>query len=229
MPGRYRQSQNNNRSRFYILLSVVFIVVMYKWGIPLFMNVIAGNGGQRVNTENDIIPPQTPMISALPDATNSARIVVEGYTEAAANVELLVNDQVQKMLKADDKGYFTFDSTLISGENRVQLRAKDEKGNESLSEVSLVNYDNKPIELVVSSPKDGSEYFGKTNQVIDIKGSVDKKEVTVLVNNSFVQVDKDGSFTHRFMLSNGDNNITVKATDPAGNNSEKSFKLVYTP
>lgn len=228
MPGRYKQSQNKHRSRFYILLSVIFVVVMFKWGIPLFMSLIAGNGAQRAVTGKDIIPPQTPVISALPEATNSARIVVEGYTEAGASVDLLLNDQVDKVMTADQTGMFSFQTVLISGQNRIQLRAKDEAGNESMSEVSLITYDNKPINLTITSPKDGSEYFGKTNQVIDINGSVDKANSQVTINNSFVQVNSDGTFVHRFMLSGGENTLTIVATDKAGNTAQETLTLSYT-
>lgn len=212
-----------------MLLSVVFVIVMFKWGIPLFMNLVAGGGGQRVNTDVDIIPPQSPVISALPYATNSAHIFIEGYTEAGANVELILNDQTNKINKADETGVFTFDTTLVFGQNKIQLKAKDEKGNESVSVVTMVDYDNKPVLLTITSPKDGSEYFGKTNQVIDIKGEVDKDNCQVLINSSFVQVDRDGAFLHRFMLSGGENIINVVASDKAGNTAEKSFRLIYTP
>ena len=229
MSGRYKRSQNNSRSRFYLLLSVVFVVVMFKWGLPLFMDLVAGNGAQRINESKDIIPPQSPIISALPEATNSARVVIEGFTEKGAQIELLVNDMVEKISVAGETGAFVFESILISGQNRVQLRAKDEAGNESMSEVSLVTFDNKPIELVISSPKDGSEYFGKTNQVIDILGEIDKPNGQVTINNSFVHIDKTGAFTHRFVLSGGVNVIKVVASDKAGNFVEKTFNLVYTP
>jgi hypothetical protein len=229
MTGRYKQSQYKNKSRFYIFLSVVFVVVMFKWGIPIFMNLVAGNGGQRVDTAKDIIPPQSPVISALPEATNSSRVSIEGFTEAGATVELLVNDKVDKVIVADETGAFSFEAVLISGQNRILLRAKDETGNESMSEVFLIQFDNKPINLVITSPKDGSEYFGKTSQVVDIKGSVDKPNSQVLINNSFVQVDKNGSFVHRFMLSGGDNNITIAASDRAGNTTESKIRIIYTP
>ena len=229
MAGRYKQSQNKNRSRFYILLSVIFVIVMFKWGLPLFMNLVAGGGAIRRDENKDIIPPQTPIISALPNATNSARIVVEGYTEPDASVELLLNDQIEKIVKADMSGTFIFESLLKSGQNRIQLRAKDQDSNESLSEVYLVTMDSKPIELVVSAPKDGSEYFGRTNQVIDIKGEVDKTGCQITVNSSFVMVDKNGAFVHRFMLSGGENIINIVATDKAGNTTEKSIRLIFTP
>ena len=229
MPGRYRLNQNKSRSRFYFLLCIVFLFLMIKWGIPLFMNMVAGSGAERIKTGKDIIPPQQPVISALPEATNSSAIFIEGFTEANASVELLVNDNVDKIFKADEKGNFTFDTRLVLGQNRIQFRAKDEAGNESMSEVTLVSYDNKPVVLTISSPKDGSEYFGKSSQVIDILGSVDKQNCQVLINNSFVQVDKTGSFVFRYLLSGGDNNISIVASDVAGNTAKQTLRIVYTP
>jgi len=229
MSGRYKQAKNKNRSRFYILLSIVFVFVMFKWGVPLFVDFVAGNGAVRVNTNKDIIPPQPPVISALPEATNNNKVTVEGFTEKGAKIELLVNDLVDKISVADETGAFVFEAVLISGQNRIQLRAKDEAGNESMSEVALVVFDNKPIELTITSPKDGSEYFGKNNQVIDINGEVDKPNCQVIINNSFVQVDKNGVFVHRFMLAGGENEIKVVVSDKAGNTTEKTLKLIYTP
>lgn len=229
MPGRYMQSQNKNRSRFYILLSVVLIIIIIKWGIPLFMNMVAGNVVVVKPTQKDIFPPQVPILSALPEATNSASVEIDGYTEKDVSVELLLNDVVDKTSKADDSGNFSLNSSLKFGQNRIQVRAKDAAGNESLSDVELINYDNKPITLTISSPADGSEYFGKVSQVVDIKGSIDKTDGQVTVNNSFVQVGHDGSFDYSFPLSSGDNNITVSATDKAGNQDQKTFKLTYTP
>lgn len=202
---------------------------MFKWGLPLFMNLIAGNGVERIETGKDIIPPQSPVISALPDATNSAKLYIDGFTEAGANVELLLNDSVDKLTKADSTGYFIFDTLLISGQNRIQFRAKDETGNESMSEVTIIEQDSKPVVLNISTPKNGNEYFGKTNQVIDIKGDINKLGGQVLINSSFVQVDKTGAFVHRYMLSSGENTIKITASDKAGNSDETTLKVVYTP
>jgi hypothetical protein len=229
MAGSYRQKQENNRSRFYILLSIVFIVVMFKWGIPAIMNVIAGPGGVKVSTDKDIIPPQAPDLSALPEATNSGSVSVEGYTEKGAALSLLVNDLMTANQIASDDGSFKFSATLVPGTNRIQVKAADSAGNESQSEIKLVTYDNKPLEMTVSSPKDGSQYMGKNNQTVDIQGSVNKSDSQVLINNSFVMLGKDGTFVYRIQLNAGDNPIKIIASDQSGNTLEKDLKLVYTP
>jgi uncharacterized protein YfaP (DUF2135 family) len=229
MTGSYRKAKEGNRSRFYILLSVVFVIVMLKWGIPFFVNIVAGKGAQKPSQVSDIIPPQAPMFSALPEATNSASVVVEGYTEAGAALDLLVGDKIVTTDKAKDDGSFALQASLEAGANRVQVRATDLAGNVSTSEIKLINYDNKPLELTIISPKDGSEFFGKTSQVVEVKGTVNKPESSVLVNNSFAVTSKDGSFTQRFQLADGNNTIKIMASDKAGNTAEKTITLSYTP
>ncbi len=229
MAGRYRTSNENNRSRFYILLSVIFVIVMFKWGIPFFVNIIAGKGAVRQNEVKDVIPPQAPVISALPDATNSSSLLVEGFTEADASLELLVNDAISKTDKAGADGAFSILTRIIVGSNRVYLRATDSAGNSSTSEVEIVVFDDKQIELSLTSPKDGSEFFGKGNQVIDIAGVVNKTDSQVIINNSFVVVDKEGKFNHRYQLADGSNDIKIIASDKAGNTAERTIKVLYTP
>jgi predicted secreted protein len=193
------------------------------------MKVVAGNGGQKVSVEKDIIPPQIPIISALPEATNSSSIVVEGFTEGRAALDFLVDDKISVTDRAAEDGSFRIRVGLASGQNRIQVRAADFAGNMSTSPVKMVVYDDKPVELTIVSPKDGSEYFGNNNQVIEIKGDVNKPEAQVVINNSFVIVDKSGSFIHKFQLSNGDNVLKIVATDKAQNTAEQSIKIVYTP
>ena len=229
MVGRYRRSQEGNRSRFYFLLSIVFIFVVVKWGFPLFIKIIAGDGAEVKRTEEDFIPPQPPILSALPEATNGAEIIIEGYTEGGVNIELNVNDVLNKTDKSKDDGFFSLSASLQNGTNRIQIRAIDGANNASLSEVKLVSLDKEPLTLSITSPKDGTEYIGKNSQAIEIIGKVNKPNTQVLANNSFVDVARDGSFTHKLQLSNGDNNIKIIASDKAGNKDEVDLKLTYSP
>lgn len=229
MAGRYRNSQEKNRSRFYILLSVILVFVLFKWGIPVFVNLVAGTGSIVQNQDKDVIPPQAPILSALPEATNSASLLIEGYTEANASLDILINDKISLTDKAKEDGTFATIATLAMGSNRVQVRAADEAGNISISEVKIVLFDSKPIEVTIISPTDGTEFFGRNSQIVDIRGEVNKPEAQVIINSSFVLVGKDGSFTHRFQLQNGSNEIKVVASDKAGNTAEKIFTLIYTP
>lgn len=229
MAGGYRITKESKRSRFYLALSVVFIIVMIKWGIPTFVNIIAGNGASRQSTEKDVIPPQAPVLSALPEATSSASLLVEGFTEGGAALDLMINDTIALTAKAQGDGSFAIYGDLAPGTNRVYVRAADEAGNISSSEVEMVLFDSKPVDLSIFSPKDGTEFFGKNSQVIDITGEVSKPGAQVIINNSFVIVDRDGKFTHRFQLADGNNEIKIMVSDKAGNTAERTLKILYTP
>lgn len=193
------------------------------------MDIIAGTGDTKQNQDKDVIPPQSPMLSALPEATNSSSLLVEGYTESGSALDLMVNDSISLTSKAGEDGFFSIVGTLIPGSNRVYVRAADEAGNMSSSEVKMVTFDSKAMELTLSSPKDGVEFFGKNNQVIDLVGEVNKPDSQVIINNSFVVVERDGKFVHRFQLASGNNEIKIVASDKAGNTAEKTIKILYTP
>ena len=229
MAGKYRENKEKSKSRYYILLSIIFVVVLFKWGIPFFIGVVAGDGAPRQNIDKDVIPPQTPTLSALPEATNSASLLVEGYSEASASLDFLVNDRISLTDKTKADGSFSSIVTLDADSNRVQVRATDEAGNISISEVEIVQLDRKPIEITITSPNDGTEFFGKNNQVVDIKGETNKNDSQIIINTSFVVVEKDGTFVQRIQLLNGNNEIKAVASDKAGNSTEKVITLIYTP
>src|SRR3989339_200543 len=105
MDGRYRATKDKNKSRYFLLLSVVFVILMAKWGVPAMISAISGPEGRRaVQNEKDIIPPQQPIFSALPEATNSANLSIEGFTEPDAFVELMVNEVASGTVRANESG-----------------------------------------------------------------------------------------------------------------------------
>jgi hypothetical protein len=230
MSGQYRLNKEGNKSRFYILLSIIFVGVMIKWGIPFMIDTISGpQKSPSIMGEKDIIPPQQPIFSALPEATNSADLSIEGFTEPDAFVELMVNEVASGTIRANESGLFKFNVSLKQGDNNIQVSAEDLSGNKSQSVVARVMYDNSALELTVDSPKDGSEYFGRANQTVNVTGKVNKEGCEVLVNNSFALVDKSGSFAYRLMLSDGENTVKVIAIDKAGNRDELELKLKFNP
>lgn len=230
MTGSYRANSQKNNSRFYLLLSVIFIFVVFKWGLPLFINIISGpeKTGQE-STYNDDLPPQVPVLSALPEATNSGKIKVEGYTEPEATAELYLNDVLVETQKVDTNGYFSFEAQLVEETSRIYIKAKDANNLFSQSPVTIVTLDKKPVKLTVTNPKDGNEYYGGNNQTVDVTGTVSKIEATVLVNDSYAMVDKAGNFTQRIMLVNGENKLVIKAIDKAGNGSEQVVTVNFIP
>ncbi|MEK7063990.1 MAG: Ig-like domain-containing protein [Patescibacteria group bacterium] len=227
---RYRSKKN--RSGFaYFILTVLFVFFMVKWGVPLFVDLVAGPTGTKgglLNNSEDNVPPQTPVLSALPEVTNSAEVTVEGYTEPKAEISVWRNEEMVASDKSDAGGAFKVNLRLTEGENRIQVKAKDEKENESESLIKTIVYDKSEITITVEAPTDGAEIFGKSNQNLTVSGKASQPEATVTVNGSFARVDSGGKFSVVIRLNEGDNDILVKAVGRAGNTAEKAIKVKLT-
>lgn len=225
----YRQKKSKNRSGFYFLLSIVMVVALIKWGIPGFLNFLAGPSKKgTVNTTTDTLPPQVPVLSAIPEATNSANISVDGYTEKGVKVSILDNGNNVGEVTTGDDGSFSIPIKLVDGNNEIQAKAADVAGNESQSQSKTVVLDTKAPEIKIVTPANGAEFFGSANQQVEVKGAVDDAHTEVTLNNSFVRVAGDGSFDQKFKMSDGDNKITLVATDTAGNQSTQEISVKFS-
>lgn len=224
---RYSSRSKKNKSKLYFFLSIVLVIVLAKWGVPFFVNLIAGptesKGGLMAG--EDTVPPQMPVLSALPEATNSAQLTVGGYSEAKVEISVWRNGNVVASGQSDDQGNFRIDIRLTDGENTINVRATDEKGNESESAVKKVVFDNSEIVISIETPTDGGEIFGKTNQNLTVSGVVSRVEANVSVNGSFARVDANGNFSVVIRLNEGDNEIVIKAVDKAGNTAERRIRV----
>jgi hypothetical protein len=212
----------------YFVLAILFVFFMIKWGVPGFINFLAGPSGEKgggLKQSEDIVPPQTPTFAALPEATNSGRVRVEGYTESEVDVSIYKNDELASTARSDTDGKFEFELSLSDGSNRIYVKARDAAGNESQSVPETVNLDTKAVDLTITSPADGAEFFGKDKQNITVLGEATKTNVSVTVNGSYARVDTDGKFSTTIRLNKGENQIAVRAVDRAGNSAEKTIKV----
>lgn len=229
--GVYRTKVAKKQSRFYFLLSIIFIGVMVKWGVPGIIDLIANTGAEDINAnqETDTIPPQRPVLSALPTATNSASLRVVGYTEAGAEAQLWLNDSQRETQITNDNGEFGFLINLSKGSNSIRVKARDEAGNESDSGAAMIIYDQSGLEIVVDSPSEGAVITGRENKYTQVKGKVDKSEASLTINGAYSRIDSDGNFSQSVALGEGDNQIRIVATDIAGNQTEKVVNVKYYP
>lgn len=225
----YKSRAKQKKSRYYLILSLILALVLIKWGFPLIVEIIGRTGGSSLTstTEEDFLPPQSPVLAALPEATNSGRLKIEGYTEAKAELSVWLNDELEATDTADEEGNFVIWIELDEGKNMIAVKAKDEAGNESYSATKKVEWDKEPLEMSVDNPQDGSEYFGQQNETIEVKGLVSKSEARVTINGLYTSVDSEGVFSHALRLSDGENTIEVKATDPAGNTNTINLSVRY--
>lgn len=226
----YSDRRNKGRSGLYFIVGIVFLVAMFKWGMPAFINLLASEPNKTVGTKiaSDGVPPQIPVLSALPMATNSAQIKIEGFTTANVDVKLFNNGESTDSTRSDDNGRFQFSLKLENGENKISVGAVNADGLESKSDENLVNYDVSEITLTIDNPKDGQEIFGRQNQNLEIKGKLNKNNVNLRVNGLMVPVDSSGNFSRTLKLNEGETKIDFNVLDQAGNSLNKSMTIKFS-
>jgi len=214
-----------------ITLAIMGLIIIF--GIPAMIKLAIFLGDIRNSTtpiENqDKIPPATPQLSTPPVATSSAQISLSGFAEPGSTVMVYLNGSKVGEMLVDNQGTFSLpDLNLSEGANRFYAVAVDTTGNESQkSNTQTTNLDTKAPEISITSPLEAQKFFGLNEQMITITGATDP-DANVTVNGQHLVVDPSGNFTSRFQLSEGDNEILIKAVDTAGNNSEKKVKVNWS-
>jgi hypothetical protein len=212
---------------FFGVLAVAFLIF---FGLIVIPNVIRffGNQGNQATFDDSGLPPQVPLLSSPVTATSSASLNLKGYNEKGNQVVLLQNGQETQRATVEDDGSFSFDTTLSTGDNRFTLYAIDPANKESeVSREYLVVFDNQPPKLEVADLQDKQSVQGKKNQMLSIKGTTDP-DTKVTLNDRLVFSKEDGSFTTQQRLENGENTLTFKATDQAGNTTEKKIIVTFS-
>lgn len=217
-----------------VVLTVVILFLLIRFGIPAIVNMAVFLGDLKASNQpigqEDTIAPAPPILDQLPQATASATISVEGYTESLAIVKLYRSGTEISQTVASDNGDFVFaDLDLEEGDNEFYALSSDDAGNESdqSNRVSVL-FDIKPPELAIVSPSNGQSFFGETKRTIEVKGITDPGS-DVRVNNYYAVLSGDGSFSSRLKLEEGENTITVVVSDSAGNQTKQETKVTYSP
>lgn len=202
-----------------VIIIVLFLVVI----LPGFLALVDKFLNSNSFAEKDTLPPQVPIISSPVAATNSASIKLEGYGEQGSEIFLVLNALQHESTMVDPEGKFSIEFNLEEGENTIEFYATDVAGNESNSTKTYVSVlDTQNPELEISEPQDGVTLNGLGSQNIQIKGKTDPGN-KVLINGQRTFVSGDGSFSQPVELKEGDNNIEVRATDVANNESVQNL------
>src|SRR5436190_870451 len=120
---RHNKKQSNKQAFFYLLLSVLFIIGMIKWGLPAVIGFVTGSYQNEQSTdENDGVKPQKPSLGPLPEATFSATIKVAGLGQTGTTIKLRLNGLDKAEMETDNQGGFEFAGVeLLKGENRLEV------------------------------------------------------------------------------------------------------------
>ena len=230
---RKEEARSLRRAITFGFLTVILALALIFLGIPALIRMAIFLENLRSSSlpveTKDIFPPAPPQLKPLPEATNDAQVVVQGFAESGSAVEIFLNGKSTKKVIAENAGSFSTSSIKItSGRNEITAIATDKAGNSSQkSGKIIISYDEAPPELKISEPIDNAEFFGEENK-ITVKGKTEEK-ATVTVNERVVIVDSEGNFEYSLTLSEGENQILIVATDKAGNKTEKEIGLTYNP
>ncbi len=209
---------------FTLLASVLLIGFLAVVGIPLLVkiSVFLGSTKTGIISTNDTTSPFPPTLDDLPNATNSARIIIKGYGEPGGTAHVFLNNNEIDKIIIDKDGLFSTDAKLTKGKNYITATVTDAADNSSEQiDPILIQYMDKGPKLDIAQPADNDKV---SLAELTIQGVTDEN-ATVTINDRFVTVNTDGSFEFPYRLSDGDNNLTITATDPAGNQTVVNRKV----
>jgi len=245
MARRYSRSsaeekKNIKKAVTSIVAAVALLALLVFFGIPTIAKFAAflsdlGKSDQPIE-QNDNTPPPPPTLDDLPEYTSEQSIEVKGETESGALVTLIYNSKEEEVI-ADNDGDFSINIRLSKGQNLVYVFVKDPAGNESKqTKEHIVVYDKEPPDVNVSSPQDGEEFFGSRQRQVTIEGLTEENATIMIAtpetsegDERIVVVDTSGNFSFTTTLVDGDNTFTITAQDRAGNSSEVSLTLQFSP
>lgn len=211
-----------------VILAIGFIAVKFGLTLLIKMAILLSPKNQPVIQEQKRLLP-APIVNSIPSATNSAQVKISGYASPLANVSVIVNGNSPEPSIAGSDGYFESEIDLEKGENFVSVKYTDTSGNDSRESQSFsVSRDDEAPALAINSPSDRTILHGQDQKTAEIKGTTET-DASLSVNNRYVSVRSDGTFSYQLGLQEGDNEITVTVKDKAGNITEKKINLRWQP
>lgn len=230
---RKREKDSLRQAFKYLLLVFGLLFLLIKYGLPglIKMATFLGdiNSSKQPIEKQESSPILAPRLNPLPLATTSAEINISGFSQSGSTVKLFLRGINIEETITDANGEFSFKSVhLKDGENEIYTEANDNQGKESgPSTTYTVTLDSEAPKLEIGQPQDDQRFFDKDSPII-VSGNTEAG-TDLTINNRFVLVKDDGTFTTTQSLSPGDNQIEVVVHDDAGNETKKSLKVNYTP
>lgn len=207
-----------------IALILIFIFVI----LPLFIRIINSVLNTNPIQEDESVILQPPAISAPVEATMSAQLKINGFDAPDHQIVIMVNGQEQSRVLTTPDGTFVADVTLTEGQNSLNSYSIDKDQNESKTgQDYIVTLDTEKPALTVTEPADGATISTK-DHLISVKGTTDAG-TKVYINDRVIFPSADGSFFTQQSVVDGKNEITVKAVDEAGNETQTMITITFTP
>jgi len=230
---RVKRKREARQGYLYIFVAIIAVIALIFWGVPALANwasLFFENDDPGIVDEFELAP-TPPVIFDIPESTPSARIDVEGIAQPGVEVALYLNNVEYEKKVTDDTGSFTFDRvSLDQGENFIYAISIAKSGKESEKSKSYsINVDNTPPSVEISSPENGTEFYGDTERLVEIQGTVSDDAYNLFIGGRKAIINSDKSFNLRYQLQEGAQEIEIVVSDKAGNESKSSLSLSWRP
>jgi len=206
-----------------ILIATIFMVVVLPEAVRLFFEIL---DKQTVIEQDSGLPPQRPIVSAIPEFTNQSQLELSGYSQPNSTVKILLNHQEYDQADVSEEGSFSQTIKLNQGNNLITIFSVAQNGLESQQLNFQVVLDTEPPPIKIGFPEDGQRIELKENQTILIEGET-KPKTRIFINGRVTVADSEGFFSQRYHLSEGDNQLEFRAVDEAGNEAETTITVHY--
>lgn len=210
---------------FILLVILIFFGVKLLVGFSLLVEKKDSESLSDAVSQELLTPP---ILDETFSATNEASLNISGFSESGDTVSLF-RDGI-KIKTADihsDRSFLFKNISLELGSNAFKARTSSKSKKESkFSETITVSYSTTAPTLTIDFPTDNETYHKDSNP-IKIRGETDP-ENDVTVNGFRAIVSNDGSYSYNLSLQSGENQITIEATDEAGNKIQKQIKISYS-
>ncbi len=226
---RVQEKKMKNTIFLYIVILFVVIYLIFTFGIKLLLNTSSFISGLFPQPS---VKPSTKLedginsvdVYSIPQATNSAKIIVSGSTLNFDILEFYINGKKVKEKESVADTFSEEIGDLEKGNNEIYIKAKSkESKTEKNTIIYKVFYKNEKPKIEILEPTDN---FTTNNQDIKVKGNTGK-ETYIRVNDSPVVVDVNGNFETSVRLKDGENQIQITAVDIAVNTESKTVKVIY--
>lgn len=229
-----RHAEKQSKKQFVLFglgtLIILFLLIQFS-GLLLgtFGNIIFGIRGEDA-TDESVLEEQflsSPTLIEIPNATSSAQVNIKGTSSyEEGEIVLFVNEKEVDDISLNGSSNFEFKRVnLRNGENVINAKYRQDGKDSTFSQDYKVIRSSEKPSIEIASPSDGSS-FTKADKTITVSGKTDSSN-TISVNGFRAIVDSEGSYSYQLNLNEGENKITVEATNEAGITASKEIQVVY--
>lgn len=216
-----------------IIICTILLYVTIAWILPNLIGGLgiitgffkpSGKATQSASGNTNLAPP---VLNIPYEATNSAQVDISGYSTSGSKVEIYIDDEMKATVDVSEDGSFKATSIGLNlGTNNIYGKTLDLEGKNSLPSktIRLIYDDDKPS-LDISEPTDGTT---TKDRKIKVSGKTEPG-VQVTINGNQIIINSDGNFSNELSLNDGENTLSIKATDNASNFTEVTRKVIYQP